>query len=153
MMLGGTPGPTNPNSFWLRSKGMWLTYGAAVLGLHFVLLSFPFLSVAWAWTCTNIIHNTTVFVLLHFIKGTPWELGDQGKAHFLTHWEQIDNGEQFTKTRKFLTVVPIILFFLTSFYTKNDSFHFTINFASLLLVLLPKLPQFHKVRLFGINRY
>ncbi|XP_022258396.1 ORM1-like protein 1 [Limulus polyphemus] len=109
MMLGGTPGPTNPNSSWLSSKGMWLTYGVGILGLHLVLLSFPFLSVAWAWTLTNVVHNTGMFILLHIIKGTPWEPGDQGKSYFLTHWEQIDNGEQFTKTKKFLTVVPIVL--------------------------------------------
>lgn len=46
-----------------------------------------------------------------------------------------------------------IRFFLVSFYTKYDSFHFIINFASLILVLLPKLPQFHEVRIFGINKY
>lgn len=28
-----------------------------------------------------------------------------------------------------------------------------INTASLLSVLLPKLPQFHDVRVFGINKY
>ena len=32
-------------------------------------------------------------------------------------------------------------FFLASFCTKYDSFHFTINFSSLLVVIIPKLPQ------------
>ncbi|PRD27577.1 UNVERIFIED_CONTAM: ORM1-like protein 2 [Trichonephila clavipes] len=94
-----------------------------------------------------------MFVMLHLVKGTPWESGDQGKVRYLTHWEQIDNGVQFTATRKFLTVVPIVLFFLASFYTKYDTMHFLINFSSLVIVLLPKLPQFHMVRLFGINQY
>lgn len=44
-------------------------------------------------------------------------------------------------------------YLLTSFYTKYDPAHFVINTASLLSVLLPKLPQFHGVRLFGINKY
>ena len=44
-------------------------------------------------------------------------------------------------------------FLLTSFYTKYDFNHFAVNFATLLLVLIPKLPQFHMVRLFGINKY
>ncbi|KAI1286461.1 ORM1-like protein 3 [Halotydeus destructor] len=153
MMLGGTPGEVNPNSAWLNSRGMWLTYSTCVLIFHFALLSIPFISVAWAWTLTNLAHNGAMFVFLHFVKGTPWETGDQGKVRTLTHWEQIDDGAQFTATRKFLTIFPVILFFLTSFYTKYDSFHFVVNFVSLFLVLLPKLPQLHEVRIFGINKY
>lgn len=153
MMLGGTSSEVNPNSSWLNSRGMWLSYVIAVVMLHLVLLSFPFLSVAWVWTLTNVSHNTAMFLILHLVKGTPWDSGDQGKSRFKTHWEQIDNGEQFTATKKFLTVVPIILFFLASFYTKYDTLHFLVNFSFLVLVLLPKLPQFHMVRLFGINQY
>ncbi|UYV73448.1 ORMDL3, partial [Cordylochernes scorpioides] len=108
MMLGGTTSEVNPNSSWLNSRGMWLTYSLAILALHLVLLSFPFLSVPWAWTLTNVIHNLCMFVVLHLVKGTPWISGDQGRFRWLTHWEQIDNGEQFTATRKFLTIVPII---------------------------------------------
>ncbi|XP_042900853.1 ORM1-like protein 3 [Parasteatoda tepidariorum] len=153
MMLGGTHSEVNPNSLWLNSRGMWLSYLIGVLFLHLILLSFPFLSVAWVWTLTNVFHNGAMFVILHIVKGTPWESADQGKVRYLTHWEQIDNGEQFTATRKFLTVVPIVLFFLTSFYTKYDSMHFCVNFVFLALSLIPKLPQFHMVRLFGINQY
>ena len=49
------------------------------------------------------------FVILHLLKGAPWETQDQGLARQLTTWEQIDFGVQFTRTRKFLTVVPIAL--------------------------------------------
>lgn len=58
MMLVGTPSEVNPNSLWLNSRGMWLSYTIGVLLLHLILLSFPFLSVAWVWTLTNILHNT-----------------------------------------------------------------------------------------------
>lgn len=44
-------------------------------------------------------------------------------------------------------------YFLASFYTKYDTAHFVINTASLLSVLIPKLPQLHGVRIFGINKY
>jgi len=44
-------------------------------------------------------------------------------------------------------------FFLASFYTKYDQYHFVVNAVSLLAVLIPKLPQFDGVRLFGINAY
>ncbi|KAI6059812.1 ORM1-like protein [Aix galericulata] len=87
------------------------------------------------------------------VKGTPFETPDQGKDRLLTHWEQIDYGMQCTSSRKFLSISPVVLYLLTSFYTKYDPAHFVINTASLLSVLLPKLPQFHGVRLFGINKY
>ncbi|XP_063449116.1 ORM1-like protein 2 isoform X2 [Pan paniscus] len=87
------------------------------------------------------------------VKGTPFETPDQGKARLLTHWEQMDYGLQFTSSRKFLSISPIVLYLLASFYTKYDAAHFLINTASLLSVLLPKLPQFHGVRVFGINKY
>lgn len=49
--------------------------------------------------------------------------------------------------------VPLRSYFLASFYTKYNPTHFVINTASLLSVLIPKLPQLHGVRLFGINKY
>lgn len=49
------------------------------------------------------------FYLFHLIKGAPWETCDQGLARRFTFWEQIDNGIQWTGTRKFLQIVPIVL--------------------------------------------
>uniref|UniRef100_A0A8V0ZYN0 ORMDL sphingolipid biosynthesis regulator 3 n=1 Tax=Gallus gallus TaxID=9031 RepID=A0A8V0ZYN0_CHICK len=95
----------------------------------------------------------SMYIFLHTVKGTPFETPDQGKARLLTHWEQMDYGVQFTASRKFLTIMPIVLYFLTSFYTKYDRIHFVINTISLMSVLIPKLPQFHGVRIFGINKY
>ena len=34
-----------------------------------------------------------------------------------------------------------------------NAYHFVINALSLLLNIVPKLPMFHGVRLFGINKY
>ena len=47
--------------------------------------------------------------MFHHVKGTPYETADQGAVQRLTNWEQIDDGEQFTATRKFLTSVPVVL--------------------------------------------
>ncbi|KAG8230830.1 hypothetical protein J437_LFUL010227 [Ladona fulva] len=152
-MLVGGHGESNPNTVWLQSRGLWLSYIVGVLTLHLILLSVPLLTIPMAWTLTNLIHNSCHLVFLHIIKGAPWIPQDQGYCRSLTHWEQIDYGCQFTSTRKFLTVVPIVLFILTSFYTKYDTYHFIVNFISLVVVVLPKLPQFHEVRLFGINKY
>ncbi|GFO50363.1 orm1-like protein 3 [Plakobranchus ocellatus] len=106
-----------------------------------------------AWTLTNVLHDVSMFVMLHVTKGTPWETPDQGVARTETQWEQIDFGKQFTATKKFLTTVPVVLFFLASFYSRYDKYHFVINASVLALNLIPKLPQLHKVRLFGINKY
>lgn len=48
---------------------------------------------------------------------------------------------------------PLFRYILTSFYTKYDRVHFVVNTVSLLTVLIPKLPQLHGVRIFGINKY
>lgn len=153
MNVGVAHSEVNPNTRVMNSRGIWLAYVILVGLLHVVLLSIPFFSIPVVWTLTNVIHNLAMYVFLHTVKGTPFETPDQGKARLLTHWEQMDYGLQFTSSRKFLSISPIVLYLLASFYTKYDAAHFLINTASLLSVLLPKLPQFHGVRLFGINKY
>lgn len=143
----------NPNTDWFNNTGMWITYILIIAVLHIVLLAVPFLTIPTAWTLTVTIHNVVMFVLLHVKKGTPWYVHDQGKARSLTCWEQLDNETQFTSSRKFLTIVPVVMFFLASYYTRYDAMHFLVNFVTLIVVVIPKLESFHKVRLFGINKY
>ncbi|XP_035898651.1 ORM1-like protein [Anopheles stephensi] len=152
-MIAGGNGDPNPNSSWLDSRGLWLAYVLGLTIFHLCVLSIPFVQIPCAWTITNLLHNLAHLYFLHLIKGAPWMSTDAGENRKYTHWEQIDCGEQFTSTRKFLTAAPIILFLLTSLYTRNDAEHFTVNLISLVTVLVPKLPQLHGVRLFGINRY
>ena len=102
---------------------------------------------------TNLAHNLISFWFLHWVKSTPWLTCDQGTSRQLTCWEQIDHGLQYTPTRMFLLIIPILLFFLTSFYTRYDPLHFCINAVSLAFVVIPKHHSFHKKRLFGINKY
>ncbi|CAD7673679.1 unnamed protein product [Nyctereutes procyonoides] len=131
MNIGVAHSEVNPNTRVMSRRGLWLTYALGVGLLCIILLSIPF-----------------------FIKGTPFETPDQGKARLLTHWEQLDYGVQFTSSRKFFTISPIILkYFLASFYTKYDPTHFILNAASLQSVLIPKMPQLHGDRIFGINKY
>lgn len=153
MNVGTAHSEVNPNTRVMNSRGIWLSYVLAIGLLHVVLLSIPFVSVPVVWTLTNLIHNLGMYIFLHTVKGTPFETPDQGKARLLTHWEQMDYGVQFTASRKFLTITPIVLYFLTSFYTKYDQVHFILNTVSLMTVLIPKLPQLHGVRIFGINKY
>lgn len=47
----------SPNASWLNTRGMWLGYLTSVAILHFILLSFPFISTPMAWTLTHVVHN------------------------------------------------------------------------------------------------
>lgn len=49
--------------------------------------------------------------------------------------------------------MPVLLFILASAYSHYDPVHFALNVTTLAAVVLPKLPAFHRVRLFGINKY
>ena len=98
-------------------------------------------------------------MLLHWEKGSPHELLDQGKSRRLTQWEQLGGRSgrtpgHWTPTKKFLFIVPCVLFILASFYSMYSPIHFVINTAALLILgILPKLPALHRFRLFGINKY
>ena len=50
----------------------------------------------------------STFIYLHWIKGSPDELG-QGEYNALTMYEQIDAGIPWTRTKKFLMLVPTVL--------------------------------------------
>lgn len=98
--------------------------------------------------------------------GAPFE-STQGEFDGLTLWEQIDNGAQFTPTKKFLTALPIVLyaspllrffsicfsrFLISAHYTHYNAVLFAINLVPLIIVLIAKLPALHRVRFFGINK-
>ncbi|KAL3831390.1 hypothetical protein ACJMK2_023142 [Sinanodonta woodiana] len=153
MNVGVARSDDNPTHYYFGQRGMWVSYILIVFMAHLLILSMPFFSTPVAWTLTNVLHDIAMFIILHVTKGTPWLTLDAGKARTETQWEQIDNGDQFTPTKKFLTIVPMALFFLASFYTKYDTVHFVINAGFCALSIIPKLPQFHGVRCFGINQW
>ncbi|MEQ2292155.1 hypothetical protein AMECASPLE_020163 [Ameca splendens] len=64
-----------------------------------------------------------------------------------------EGGGLKTNTGHSSDVCSLCRYILASFYTKYDATHFFINTCSLLTVLIPKLPQLHGVRIFGINKY
>ncbi|KAL2334561.1 hypothetical protein Fmac_015774 [Flemingia macrophylla] len=53
-------------------------------------------------------HSPTrvTYHFFHWKKGTPFA-ENQGIYNRLTWWEQVDNGKQLTRNRKFLTVAPL----------------------------------------------
>lgn len=77
--------------------------------------------------------------MFHYVRGVPFEF-NSGAFDNLNMWEQIDNGAQYTPTKKFLLSVPIVLFLLSTHYTHYDLAYFVINFLAVLAVVIPKLP-------------
>lgn len=79
------------------------------------------------------------YLMFHYVRGVPFEF-NSGAFDNLNMWEQIDNGAQYTPTKKFLLSVPIVLFLLSTHYTHYDLAYFIINFLAVLAVVIPKLP-------------
>ena len=77
--------------------------------------------------------------MFHYVRGVPFEFNG-GAYDNLNMWEQIDDGAQYTPSKKFLLSVPIVLFLLSTHYTHYDLAYFTINFLAVLAVIIPKLP-------------
>eukprot|EP01006_Ploeotia_vitrea_P046909 TRINITY_DN67072_c3_g10_i1.p1 TRINITY_DN67072_c3_g10~~TRINITY_DN67072_c3_g10_i1.p1 ORF type:complete len:112 (-),score=57.70 TRINITY_DN67072_c3_g10_i1:60-395(-) len=105
----------------------------------------------YAWTVIHVLCTAFHVYFLHWKLGSPfWD--NSGDYDRLTFWEQIDNGVQYTANRKFLTVVPVIVYLLASASTNWATHPLVMNTAVLVLELLGKAGFMHRVRLFGINK-
>eukprot|EP01124_Arcella_intermedia_P017333 TRINITY_DN24100_c0_g1_i1.p1 TRINITY_DN24100_c0_g1~~TRINITY_DN24100_c0_g1_i1.p1 ORF type:complete len:153 (-),score=23.35 TRINITY_DN24100_c0_g1_i1:75-533(-) len=139
----------NPNVSWYSKKRVWAFYLLCIALLRFGLVLFH-IRPPIAWTLTHIIHSAISFFILHWTKGSPFP-HDNTKKDKLTIWEQIDNEKQYTPTKKVFTAIPIILFLIAIHENEYGALEFFWNVVSLAVVLFPKTPAFHRVRLFGIN--
>ncbi len=158
----------NLNAQWVNSKG-WLDttifYAAdaqfpppcefpanrlclvGAWGIHFVIIIclkifyniIPRASQETSWTLTNISYMLGSYIMFHWVRGVPFEF-NAGAYDNLNLWEQIDNGDQYTPTKKFLMIVPVLLFLISTHYTHYDLTYFMINFLATLAVVIPKLP-------------
>ncbi|KAI9483247.1 MAG: ORMDL family-domain-containing protein [Benjaminiella poitrasii] len=150
---GSAPNRLSYSTNWINYKGAWVTLVLIVIALKILYSLIPFISSETSWTLTNLTFNAGHFIMFHWLQGIPsLDNNNQGAYDGLTVWEQIDDGVQFTATRKFLMTVPIVLFLLSTHYTHYDFLQFAINFCSLVIVLIAKLPAMHQVRIFGINK-
>ena len=143
----------NKNVNYMSSIWFWLAYVLAIAitrGLLFALLPKPYFSEEAEWTTLAVAHGVVSFVGLHWNRGSPfWD--DQGEHVGHTVWEQIDNGTPWTPTHKFLLVVPVLLFLVSMHFTHYDVAHLAVNIATLAVLIVPKLPEMHEMRFFGIN--
>jgi len=69
--------------------------------------------------------------MFHWATGIPFQSEEHAGAYDeLTFWEQIDDGEQYTPTKKFLICTPIVLYVIPGSCLPLTSAD----------VLLPKIP-------------
>ncbi|KAH0790418.1 ORM1-like protein 3 [Histomonas meleagridis] len=139
----------NKNVSFIDNPLSWVFYVSLFIIMRVVLAGFG-ISSKIAWTIVNWTHGLTTFFLFHWIKGSPF-VDDHGQYSQMTFWEQIDDQIQYTRARKFLTIMPIILFLVSADSAGWDLAYFWINLLCCAILLIAKLPIMHKVRIFGIN--
>lgn len=140
----------NRNVEWLSSPGAW-TFVISLIGLTWLVFC-VFMDPGMAWTYTHLTHAAVTYYLLHWNKGSPIEM-DQGTYDKLTYWEQLDDGVQYTPNRKFLVVLPFLLFILATHGSDYRRQPLGLNLAALVILIVAKLPQLDQVRFFGINEW
>ncbi|EER98458.1 hypothetical protein BDA96_02G132300 [Sorghum bicolor] len=145
------PVDVNKNTEWFMYPGVWTTYILLLFFAWLLVLSVSGCSPGAAWTVVNLAHFAITYHFFHWKKGTPFAADDQGIYSRLTWWEQMDNGQQLTRNRKFLTVVPVVLYLIASHLTDYKQPMFFLNTIAVFVLVVAKLPNMHKVRIFGIN--
>lgn len=135
----------NLNADWVNYKGAWIIHIVLIIFLKLFLDIITVFDNDWKWTLTNVVYDIGSYIMFHQVKGTPFEF-NSGAYDNLTMWEQIDNGDQYTPTKKFLMIVPIALFLVSTHYSTYNLLLFTISGASCLCVVVPKLAFAHRLR-------
>ncbi|GAA5835303.1 hypothetical protein JCM3766R1_004747 [Sporobolomyces carnicolor] len=141
----------NVNAEWVNYKGAWMIH-VVLIAFGIVLLeTVPGITQDVTWTTANLGYLFVTYILFHYVTGVPFDMtNNSGVFDNLTLWEQIDSGAQYTPAKKWLTTLPIVLFLVSTHYTRYDShpWLFTLNLLALVLVgLAPKLPVFHRLRI------
>ncbi|GAA5994934.1 ORMDL family protein [Rhodotorula paludigena] len=142
---------TNVNAEWVNYKGAWLIHVVFIAIAILLLETIPGITQDWTWTIVNLGYLFVSYIIFHYVTGVPFDMtNNSGVYDNLTLWEQIDSGAHYTPAKKWLTSMPILLFLLSTHYTRYDSHPalFTLNLLALLFVgLAPKLPAFHRLRI------
>ncbi|EKJ77197.1 hypothetical protein FPSE_02647 [Fusarium pseudograminearum CS3096] len=129
----------NLNANWTNAKGAWTIHLVLILSAKIIFDAIPGVSQETSWTLTNMSYMFGSYIMFHHVRGVPFDF-NSGAFDNLNMWEQIDNGAQYTPTKKFLLSVPIALFLVSTHYTHYDLTYFTINLLAVLGVVIPKLP-------------
>jgi hypothetical protein len=141
----------NKNVNWIDYR-FWVTYTISLLLVRWALYVLPVVPHQYAWTFIHVGSSIIFFYLFHWVKGTPFWQEDDGEYDSLTFWEQIDDGVQYTANRKFLTIMPIIVFLLASYDSHWEQRILALNIPFLLVSLIGKTGYMHGKRIAGINK-
>lgn len=137
----------NFNADWVNAKGAWLIHVVLIIFGKIIIDTIPGMTQQISWSLVNLLYLALSYLMFHWVTGIPFHNDLHGGAYDeLTLWEQIDDGAQYTPAKKWLFCVPIVLFLASTHYTNYNPWLFAINISSLILVLIPKLPQLHRQR-------
>merc|ERR1719247_400192 len=122
-----------------RKRGFWLAYFCSIFTTWLLLCTFTDPGLALTWL--NIVHALCTFPAFHVFKIQRFDKQNiyDGEAEPQTYWEQIDNGKQWTKTRKALLVAPVVLYLLATNSTDFERQPLLINLLAMLASVVPKL--------------
>ena len=119
--------------------GAWAIHVVLIVIGKILFDIIPGVSQETSWTLTNISYMAASYLMFHYVRGVPFDF-NAGAFDNLNMWEQIDNGDQYTPSKKFLLMVPIALFLVSTHYTHYDLTYFIINMLATIAVVVPKLP-------------
>ena len=126
-------------NFTMDRAGAWLIHAVLICVLKILYNIIPGVSQEASWTLTNITYMAGSYLMFHWVRGVPFDF-NAGAYDNLNMWEQLDNGDQYTPSKKFLLMTPIVLFLISTHYTHYDLLYFSVNMLALIAVVLPKLP-------------
>ena len=138
----------NNNTSWLSAPGVWTAYVAVLLSVWLGLCALA--PPRTAGQLLVLLHFAITFPLFHWHKGSPIA-ADQGEYDKLTFWEQMDEGVQLTRNKKFFTALPVLLFIPC---WQGGVHAGALELAALVatvVLIVAKLPLMDRVRIFGIN--
>ncbi|KAG0702411.1 ORMDL family-domain-containing protein [Suillus ampliporus] len=163
----------NINANWVNAKGAWLIHVVLVFMGKIIIDTIPGMTQQISWTLVNLIYLNVrsihpsaflspiaglwltchvspqlSYLMFHWVTGIPFDNELHGGAYDdLTLWEQIDDGAQYTPSKKWLFTAPILLFLASTHYTNYNPWLFAVNLTALIvLAIIPKLPQLHRQR-------
>mmetsp|Transcript_7458 Transcript_7458/g.7681 ORF Transcript_7458/g.7681 Transcript_7458/m.7681 type:complete len:185 (-) Transcript_7458:360-914(-) len=143
-------GIVNRNVEWMDSPYTKTAYVVSILACWFFLHVSQFFTAAECWTATNVCHGVITFILLHWIKGCPDD-STQGVYNGDTLFEQMDDGTPWTANKKILMLMPALLTWISCHTADYQPIYLVVNIGMFVLLIIPKIPQMHHVRIFGIN--
>jgi len=147
----GTPEPEfNKNVEWMKEPSAWVFYPLALATAVVIMNVVTPWSLATCLGIVHLLHGIVTFALLHWVKGSP-DFYDQGNFNGLTFWEQVDAGEPWTATKKYLMLVPTVLLLATLLASNYSRQYLIIHVPVWVALMIGKLPQMQGVRILGIN--